>query len=237
MRTITETFAAGEIKAFGIPGERFELISSVNPVTVSMQDANGIELTNGLSQNLIAGSYMQEGKFFRLAIQSATAQTITFVIANGDSGTRSVAGTVAVAGTVSVAGAVNINDVIAAGCRTDNFVAAGTVGVNQVTQHIAPGTNVNGILLRNIDISVATGAGGAAALRLIAGLVAPVQYSHSGPNSISLASVSNNAASVTLNKAVDTMSRRLPPGWGIWSIASVYTSAASNNASISYEIL
>lgn len=96
MRTITETFAAGETKSFAIPGERFELITAPNPITVSLRDANGIELTNGLSQNIVAGSYMQEGKFFQLAITSAIAQTITFVIANGESGTRSVAGTVAV---------------------------------------------------------------------------------------------------------------------------------------------
>lgn len=97
MRTITETFTAGEIKPFAIPGNRFEILSSSGPVSVSFQDANGIEITNGFASNIPSGSYaVPDGGFKRIAITSPTGQQITFLIASGESGTRSIAGTVSV---------------------------------------------------------------------------------------------------------------------------------------------
>jgi hypothetical protein len=226
MRTITETFTAGEIKAFGIPGERFELISAVGPVSVSLQDVNGIELTNGLSQNIVAGSYMQEGRFSRIAITSPTAQTLTFVLANGDSGTRSVAGTV-------------VNDVIGAGCRTDNFIGNAAVGNNQVTQHIAPGANLNGLLIRSIALAALASASGPAYLNLYAALVAPVTLTPNQANCIRLGAVACAAGAANVaTQAVDVMYRKIPAGWGLFSVTTVQIAAATSiSANVSYEIL
>jgi hypothetical protein len=205
MRTITETFAAGETKQFGIPGERFELINSVGPVSVSLQDANGIELTNGLSQNIAAGSYMQEGKFSRIAITSATAQTLTFVIANGDSGTRSIAGTVQVAGTVKTqdTGLPYTNSYSGVG---PVCTVAGTP-----VQIVAPAANVNGITVHfSLNSHVDAPTNGLAAL--IAKSSAPV--------SVTDGDVLNYAGSGS-GSTVIQLPIFVPAGKGLYWIANV----------------
>jgi len=111
MRTILETFAINEVKQFAIAGGRIEILScsAAGKISISLQDANGVEITNGFAKDIDAGSYMQPaGGFQRVAITSSVAQDIKFLISNGESGTRSVAGTVAVAGTVSITGNVNV---------------------------------------------------------------------------------------------------------------------------------
>jgi hypothetical protein len=129
MRTISEVYVANTPVEYGIPGTRLEILSAPGTVTVSLRDANNVEITNGLASNLDPGSYMvPDGGFKRFQITSSANGTVKFLVSYGEGGTRSVAGVVAIAGTVAVSGTV---DVINAGrTRTlaqQAFIAHGLV--------------------------------------------------------------------------------------------------------------
>lgn len=103
MRTIIETLAAGVPSVYNIAGSHLEILSAEFPVSVSIQDANGVEITNGKSENILAGTYFVPRQGFdRFTITSANAQQVTIGVSFGESGTRRVAGTVTIAGTPSV---------------------------------------------------------------------------------------------------------------------------------------
>lgn len=91
------SFYAGEVKTFEISGNYFEVLGCLDNITVVLQDRNGVnksELTN------VGVSYFErleeKQTFERVLITSATAQTVAFVIAHGQGGTRTMGGTVKV---------------------------------------------------------------------------------------------------------------------------------------------
>jgi hypothetical protein len=239
MRTIPEVFQANEIKQFAIPGGRIEILScsAAGTVSVSLQDANGVEVTNGFAKDIEAGSYMQPPSGFqRFAITSSVAQTVKFLVSSGDSGTRSVAGTVAVAGTVSVVGTVNIIDggksrTLANGAFIAEISTGGSAGNAPALQLWNPvGSGKNVIISK---FHVGTDTAGAAycgwSNTLIGGLASPVSKLAGGAAPVAKKSTAAGALGGVLNRThtVNLLSNDykpielrepivLPPGYGFY---------------------
>lgn len=152
MRTVSESYTANVSKSFNIAGKRLEILSAPGLVTVSLQDANGIEITNGLASDIEAGSYMvPDNGFDRFVITSDTTGTVKFLVSYGEGGTRSVAGTVAVSGTVST----QETGLEYGASWYDNAANAANVPATIFT----PAQNANGAILHQSFISSVNGGG------------------------------------------------------------------------------
>lgn len=100
MRTIIETLAAGVPAVYNIAGSHLEILGASSPVSVSLQDPNGIEITNGSSENVAAGTYFNPRVgFARFVIRSEVEQEITIGVSYGESGTRRTSGSVTIENT------------------------------------------------------------------------------------------------------------------------------------------
>lgn len=136
--------------------------------------------------------------------------------------------------TVALTGRVDVNDIIGAGCQILSGAGAGSVGT-VVTAIVAPATNINGILVRNVAISNgSSGAGGSSVLAVVASATAPTGFANK-TSAITLI----RTASVFPNLAVleQIMTRRIPAGWGIYLVEGNAVTTASNGYDISLEIL
>lgn len=136
--------------------------------------------------------------------------------------------------TVALTGRVDVNDVIGSGCQILAGNGAGSVGT-VVTALVAPATNINGILLRNVYVSNgSSGAGGSSVIAVVAAATAP-------------AGVANKTSAITLIRTASVfpalsilgqiMTRRIPEGWGIYLVEVNSVTTASNGYDISLEIL
>lgn len=136
--------------------------------------------------------------------------------------------------TVALTGRVDVNDIIGAGCQILAGNGGGAVGFTATTL-VAPATNINGVLVRNIYMSNgSSGAGGSNTVAIIASPSAP-------------ASLTNKTSAITLIRGAavfpnlyvteQIMTRRIPAGWGIYLCENNSVTTASNSYDISLEIL
>ncbi|WP_151446737.1 hypothetical protein [Lacisediminimonas profundi] len=221
MRTISEAFVAGVKQEFFIPGNRLEILScsGAGTVTVSLQNANGVEITNGLATGVEAGTYMvPDGGFKRVAITSSTSQTVKFLISYGESGTRSVAGTVQVAGTVKTQ---------ATGLQyTGSYAAVGATlpTANTAVMVVNPTLNVAGITVHLSQLQHTDAGAGLAVLIAKA----------SAPASVTDGDVLNIAVN---GAGVSTVQTPLfvPAGKGLYLIANLIETGGVKN--VLYSIL
>lgn len=95
IETIVQSFAAGEVKTFSVSGNYFELIDAPSGgVDVILSDRSGGQLAS--MRNIGAGYFVRPGPYEVVQITSASAQSISFFVADGDAGTRRLSGNVTV---------------------------------------------------------------------------------------------------------------------------------------------
>ncbi len=101
MRTISETFAINETKAFSIPGSYFRLLSTVGPVSVSFFRGGANLGDNALAVE--SGFFaLPDGGFDRVDVTSPTAQTVKFALTRGRGGYDRTVGDVQILNTANV---------------------------------------------------------------------------------------------------------------------------------------
>jgi hypothetical protein len=104
IETISQAFAAGEVKTFTMSGNYFELIDAPSGgVEVILSDRSGAQLVS--MRNIGAGYFVRPGPYEVVQIRSTGAQTISFFVADGDAGTRRLSGSVSVVDSVSLTNA------------------------------------------------------------------------------------------------------------------------------------
>jgi hypothetical protein len=81
--SISATFSAGQTQEFYVPGDFFRLLDSTGPITVEYYDPTGKEVAEAVNVLAGYGEGLKAGKFGRVRITSASAQTIQFVIRDG----------------------------------------------------------------------------------------------------------------------------------------------------------
>lgn len=137
--------------------------------------------------------------------------------------------------TVALTGRVDVNDVITSGCQILAAAGSGAIGTN-VSTLVAPGTNINGIIIRNAYLSCSpSGAGGSASSALVAASSAPVSLLANKTSAVTLCkTLTSYPNAVTIDQI---MTRRVPAGWGIYYIETIATTVASTGYDISLEIL
>lgn len=100
IETISAAFAAGETKTFNVSGEYFELTdANASGVTVLLTDRNGAVVTS--IRNSGPGIYVKPGRYEIVQITSVAAQTIGWIVADGDAGTRRLSGVVSIADSIN----------------------------------------------------------------------------------------------------------------------------------------
>lgn len=117
---------------------------------------------------------------------------------------------------IAISGRVDVNDVVGPNCAIVAQNLSGAVGTN-ITNLVATGANLNGLIVRELHMSVAPSTtGGSAYMAIIAAQSAPTTI---GPksNAICLGYLGQNAntAYVYLSKHLNC---RIPSGWGIWGV-------------------
>lgn len=131
IETLSASFAAGETKTFIVSADYFELTGAPSSgVTVTLSDRSGAQV--GAIKNSGAGIYVKPGRFEVVQIQSTLAQTIDWIVADGDAGTR------------RLAGAVTVQDSVTASA------VAGTV-TNATAQLVAANSARKYLLIQNKD--------------------------------------------------------------------------------------
>lgn len=91
MQNLRFAMAAGETKIFELAGRYLEIIESAGPVTIELYDANGGQSDE--ARDVLSGTYMTE-PYARIAIYSATAQTVELFLSARGGGTKRQPGTV-----------------------------------------------------------------------------------------------------------------------------------------------
>lgn len=132
---------------------------------------------------------------------------------------------------------VNINNVVSASCQyVNNYIATVAVGVS-TAQVLAPASNPNGMIIRSFAHVNAPSTAGAGSL-LVAAAQAPATMN--GTNGQLLLSFTQTTANgtVMVNNDFD-MNKKIPAGWGIWSVDQGYGSSAAANRTVmmSFELL
>lgn len=136
--------------------------------------------------------------------------------------------------TVALTGRVDVNDIIGAGCQILAGNGVGSVGT-VVTALVAPATNINGILLRNVYVSNgSSGAGGSSVIAVVAAATAPTGVINK-TSAITLIRTASVFPALSILKQI--MTRRIPAGWGIYLVEVNAVTTASNGYDISLEIL
>lgn len=108
MEKITASFAAGENKIFQIKGQYFEVVTAAGDLTVLLDTAQGQRIST--LKNIGESSFVKPRKeFAHISIVSATAQTIEFLVGEGDAGSRRFSGKVSVTGVNINTGALAVN--------------------------------------------------------------------------------------------------------------------------------
>lgn len=96
IETLSQTFAAGEVKTFLVQGDYFELIDAPSStVDVILSDRSGAQLSRMIGAE--ASFYNAPGRFEMVQITSQAAQTVKFFIADGTAGTRRTSGVIRLA--------------------------------------------------------------------------------------------------------------------------------------------
>jgi hypothetical protein len=120
---------------------------------------------------------------------------------------------------VTVTNALNVNDQISDACRVDVIALPTAIGVNQVTQLLAPAANPRGTLIRHINESISAGAGGTIASFTVAATSAPAAIA-SIANAVQLMQSTSSSTTAT-ERDVPIMNRRIPATWGVWNVTNV----------------
>lgn len=235
--------APGAVRRINAPGGYIYFLSGSAggaDTTILVRNESGseaIKLKPGQAFRLPVG-----GQYLNWIISNFSgAGTIIgeLLIGEGDYFDNRISGTVDISGVVSVAGAVAVNDVIGSGTRMDTFAGALTVGANQVTTHITPAANVNGIICRAGSLITQAGVGGGAYVnaKFMFAAAAPASLSGSQSNALMVFYGSNQTTN-SVQSDIPIMNRRIPAGWGLYSITSVAVGAAGGaHMTLSYELL
>lgn len=91
MQNLRFAIAAGETKIFELAGRYLEIIEAAGPLTIELYDTNGGQSDE--ARDVLSGTYMTE-PFARIAIFSATAQTVELFLSARGGGTKRQPGTV-----------------------------------------------------------------------------------------------------------------------------------------------
>lgn len=205
MELITFTFAAGETKRFERAGRYIEVIDALAPVSLFLSDRSGARV--GYAVDALSGMYLG-GAFAALDIYSATAQTVELLITDGDGGSRRQPGNVA------------IIDSVPAAVQTMTQAMGVAIGFNAV-ELLAPAANVGGFIIRSLSGYVQSGVGGLCNARLVCSPAAPTDTA-AGANRLWMADVISVDGSLERFQFPD-LARRIPAGWGIWSVSAALT--------------
>lgn len=135
---------------------------------------------------------------------------------------------------VTVLNAINVNDLIAANCqRIFNTLSPGAG--TTVTNIVATATNPNGLVVREIHLGIAAGAGGTIESLLIAAAAAPANR-NSAAAQVALLGASSGSTTLSSTPTL-TLNRKIPATWGIWTVDVVGVAAAARNLDLSIEVL
>ncbi|OWQ83843.1 hypothetical protein CDN99_25595 [Roseateles aquatilis] len=134
-----------------------------------------------------------------------------------------------------LAGTVRVLDEI-----TDSILSAAYQGPTAQTnfavfQLVAPGANVNGMVLRMASCGGAAGAGGSTVARIVACKSAPI----ANFNPSQCYQVCENFSAVTTDNGTTVrMNKRLPPGWGLYLVWQIKTADPATGPSgvVQYEL-
>lgn len=94
LEIINVPMLAGDVKSFELTGDYFEIIEAAYPVTVTLNDRNGVQ--NGRMANAEQSFYIKSTDFGNIQISTVQAQTLRIAYGSGEAGTRRTAGVVSV---------------------------------------------------------------------------------------------------------------------------------------------
>lgn len=220
MEILKFSIAAGETKRFERAGRYIEVIEADSALSLFFFDENGGQADD--AQGIVSGLYIEE-PYKAFTVYSATAQSVTLLMSDGRGGSRRQPGNVSIIDKIDPS-------VMTGGAA---YTAIGT-GSSVL---VLPATNVRGLVVRASIASCNPGAGGTSNVRLFGALVAPAGLA-GGANQILMNGVFSSTPGVaSLNQLYDQR-RYLPPGWGLFVVATNTVAAAQDaGASVSFEIL
>ena len=137
-------------------------------------------------------------------------------------------------GTLSARASDGPLDQIGGACQ---ILAGSQLGIAAFTtvQLVDPLTNLKGVIVRSIALSMKAGAAGNVSAALVAGAAAPTGFF--GANQLQLANLSDFDQLTKIVSNFD-MHKRLPIGWGVWFGYTVNGAAAViNSYAASLEVL
>lgn len=142
----------------------------------------------------------------------------------------------AAAAGVTLLAPVSVADVIDPTCAIEVATLPTAIGVDQVTQILAPASNPRGVRLKQALLALTAGGGGTGSSWLIAAATAPVTVADKAA-AIILASVAS-AAGVTARAELYQLNRTIPASWGVWNICTIGGAVATGHGShTSWEVL
>jgi hypothetical protein len=137
---------------------------------------------------------------------------------------------------LSVTATINVADIVGSATQTVTYIPGGEPVGTTVALLVSPALNVNGVAVRQMYMTSGAGAGGVVNTVLIASKVAPVGLIAAALNTLLLCRL-DNAAAALISASNFVMTRRIPPGWGIWHVSVVTVAAATVFDELSIEFL
>lgn len=220
MENLRFNIAAGETKTFERGGRYLEIIDATGPVSIILSDQNGGRADS--AKDVLSGTYMATA-FAKFEVFSATAQIVELFLSDTSGGTKRQPGSVRVIDEIS-------DSIEQVAGQTNTAITAFAA-----QELVAPGVNVNGMLIRFASCSATAGAGGEASVRIVAAKATPTGYSVPTKRyqlvEFFTAAQAEGANTVRPNK-------RLPPGWGVYVLWEIRTTVAPRAPSyaVQYEV-
>ena len=226
-RSITGTGANAAL-AINISGNSFYVDAdtvNIGVATVHFQDTS---LSSASAPFSVAAGFIASVPFTQILIENAAQPSKRLRVFYG----VDIDFQAGVNASVAISGRVDLNDVIGA-CQ---FVQrSGVVNIGTlVTQLLAPASNINGILVRDVEVTVNSGATGGTTVMVMAALTAPMSLASKSSAVILGHIYSFNANTIHMDKSLN---RRVPAGWGLFVVEISATVTGSDDLSVSFEVL
>lgn len=247
MKTLNITFTAGQRIPLNLVGDYLHLLETTAGIDIDFL-RNGAVI--GTASNMEYGFFSKPaGGFDGLAFTSATIQTIKIAVGIGEGGYNRTTGAVSITGTVPVSGAFwqSVQPVSLQGVQPVSLPASAKVGnagtefsasyksvtnllANTPVTILAPGSNVNGVLLAaGFMISGNSSAG---LQNFVAKTSSPTSVIDGHPLLAPVFAFGATSFVAVLQNPII-----VPAGLGIYAIAAVADAGTNNYKSLLYTVL
>jgi hypothetical protein len=226
MEILNLQLGAGAIQQYRKAGAYVEIISSVYPVTLNFYSTQGGQINQ--IQGALSGLFLSAdfGGGFDVSNVGQAAQSVQLLVCDAGE----------IGGSRRQPGNVRVIDEI-----TESILTTSQIGTTAITPFstaviVAPGGNVNGMIVRMADIGADAGAGGNTYATVVACKSAPTSFT-APAQQYRFCEVLNTAGPQI--RSVQRQNKLLPKGWGLYLNWNIGTTASLNppGAIVQYELL